>query len=120
VVIDNARDAMPDGGTILLICRTTSDRRVEVRVQDDGPGIAPDKLAELRQFPLGFTTKQFAKPDLQGGFGLGLWWVNQYLRRLGGEVLVDSHTGRKKHGTTFTLRLPLATAPGEDARERSE
>lgn len=120
VIIENARDAMPDGGSIHLTCRMTPGRMVEIEVQDNGPGIAPDKLAELRQFPLGFTTKQGANLGRQGGFGLGLWWVNQYLRRLGGEILVDSCVGRKKHGTAFTLRLPLAGEHNRTALERND
>jgi len=120
VIIDNAKDAMPEGGVIRLTCRMAPDDMVEIEVKDNGPGIAPDKLAELRQFPLGFTTKQQVNPDLQGGFGLGLWWVNQYIRRLNGEVLIDSHTGNKKHGTTFTLRLPLAEEHHSATLERND
>ena len=52
----NACQAMPDGGTLKLICRPASRRRVEIVVEDTGVGIPPENLGRI--FDLYFTTKE--------------------------------------------------------------
>lgn len=66
-----------------------------VRVQDTGPGIAPEDLGKV--FRLGFTT---------GGSGRGLYLARRIVRAHGGRIDVKSSPG---DGTTFTLRLPVLT-----------
>jgi two-component system sensor histidine kinase HydH len=68
----------------------------EIRVSDDGPGIAAALQARL--FTPFFTTK----PD---GTGLGLSIVHSIVKSHGGDVRLESEPGR---GTTFFIRLPLA------------
>jgi signal transduction histidine kinase len=67
----------------------------ELIVADNGPGIAPENLARVRE-PL-FTTKSF-------GTGLGLPAVDQIVVQHGGQLKIDSEVGQ---GANFTIRLPL-------------
>jgi len=57
-----------------------------------------------------FTTKPAA------GTGLGLWVVRQFIASWGGTIEVDSRTGIQKHGTTFTIFLPLV--PPVEAKKK--
>jgi signal transduction histidine kinase len=107
----NARDAMPDGGTLRVSAAPldlashappiplTADYAV-LTVEDDGVGMPP-KVRE-RIFDPFFTTKEEGR-----GSGLGLSTVFTAVRRLGGHVEVESEPGE---GTKFTLYLPLASS----------
>ena len=107
----NARDAMPDGGSLSLRARNlplSADELVgielapgdyvEVSVSDTGIGMPPDIVS--RAFDPFFTTKPIGQ-----GTGLGLSMVYGYIRQSGGYVLIDSEEGA---GTTIRLRLPRA------------
>jgi PAS domain S-box-containing protein len=113
-IVINARDAMPDGGTITLTGRNvvlgphdTPDplhgEFVALGVADSGAGIPPHVLPKL--FEPFFTTK----PE---GTGLGLSQVYGFTRQSGGTVTVESRLG---HGTIVTIYLPRS-APQPDAR----
>ncbi|WP_447974688.1 ATP-binding protein [Nitrospira sp. Kam-Ns4a] len=71
---------------------------VEVRIQDNGPGIPPEHRARL--FEPFFTTKPAGQ-----GTGLGLWTVQRIVMGLRGTVACESEPGR---GATFIVRLPVA------------
>jgi signal transduction histidine kinase len=77
---------------------------VEVRIQDDGCGIAPEHLHQV--FDPFFTTKKRGQ-----GTGLGLTVVAQIVRNHGGRVEIDSEPGR---GTCVTLRWPVAAPSWEE------
>lgn len=94
-LIDNAADAM-DGSGSLTISASNSDGHVLVEVADSGPGIPPETVARI--FDPFFTTKEPGK-----GTGLGLHTVHTIVRRIGGEIDVDSSTS----GTVFTVALPI-------------
>jgi signal transduction histidine kinase len=101
-LIINARQAMPDGGRIMVEVRENHEAHVaEIRVADTGTGIAPEKLRRI--FDPFFTTKQ---PDEQGagGTGLGLSVCRQIIEQHQGRIRVESIVGK---GTTFTVKLPL-------------
>ena len=115
----NARDAMPNGGTLTIeAANQTLDGSsaaagltgefVAVSIRDSGSGIAPDILA--RVFDPFFTTKGVDK-----GTGLGLSQVYGFAEQSGGRVVVASELGA---GTQFTLYLPRsvsdAAAPQAD------
>jgi len=92
----NACQAMPEGGTLRITCRTVSRRRVEVDVEDTGVGIAPENLQKI--FDLYFTTKE-------KGSGIGLSMVYRIVQLHDGEVEVESTPGR---GTRFRMVFPQA------------
>jgi CheY-like chemotaxis protein len=96
-ILFNALDAMPDGGSIAFTT-TTKDGRVVCSIADSGIGMPED--VRQRVFDPFFTTKG------ERGTGLGLSVVYGIIARHGGEVDVDSRLGA---GTTFTIRLPVAT-----------
>ena len=94
----NARDAMPDGGHLVIEVDQAHDaRRALLVVRDDGLGMEASTVAQI--FEPFFTTKG------ADGTGLGLSMVHGIVSQSGGEIVVDSEPGR---GTTFTISLPLA------------
>ena len=96
-LIVNARDAMPNGGEIVVSTRELEGHLV-IAVRDGGVGIAPDVLNHI--FEPFYTTKG---PD--SGTGLGLWICRSIASGCGGTLTATSTVGQ---GTTMTLRLPLA------------
>ncbi|HXZ98222.1 MAG TPA: PAS domain S-box protein [Candidatus Acidoferrum sp.] len=93
-VIENAIDAMPQGGT-LMVSSKQLDGSVEIAVSDTGSGM-PEKVLQNLWRPLQ-TTK--AK-----GLGLGLAICKRIVDAHGGTISVSSRTGE---GTTVTVRLPI-------------
>jgi PAS domain S-box-containing protein len=92
----NARDAMPEGGTLTL-STTQVGSLLRLAVRDSGSGIAPELLDHI--FEPFFTTKPEGK-----GTGIGLASVFGAIRAHGGSVQVSSEVGR---GTVFELDFPL-------------
>ena len=92
----NACQAMPDGGTLKISCRTAPRRRLEIDIEDTGIGIPPENLGRI--FDLYFTTKE-------KGSGIGLSMVYRIVQLHDGEVEVQSTPGR---GTRFRLVFPRA------------
>jgi signal transduction histidine kinase len=92
----NACQAMPSGGTLRMTCLLASPKKVEVRFEDSGVGIAPENLEKI--FDLYFTTKHH-------GTGIGLSMVYRIVQLHDGEIEVSSTPG---HGTVFRVLLPRA------------
>jgi len=106
----NARDAMPDGGTLRIATRNVAAEetstsphgrasggaRVAIEVTDTGRGMNTEVLS--RMFDPFFTTKPHGS-----GTGLGLTRVYTFVKNCGGHVDVSSEVGR---GTTFALSFP--------------
>jgi PAS domain S-box-containing protein len=108
----NARDAMPDGGSIdirVAECRADADPALQpgnylkVSVIDTGKGMSPEILKKAIE-PF-FSSKPLGK-----GTGLGLSMVHGLAVQLGGALQLASTVGK---GTTATLVLPVATAAPE-------
>ena len=93
----NARDAMPDGGTVTLSARPLGDQ-VEMRVSDTGQGLTPEECQRL--FTPYYTTRQH-------GTGLGLAIVQSVITDHNGKIAVESRAGE---GATFIILLPKAEA----------
>jgi PAS domain S-box-containing protein len=93
-LVQNALDAMPQGGTLTLRGWQAASR-VHLDISDTGTGIPADQLAQIFE-PL-YTTKQT-------GTGLGLYMVREIIAAHDGEIRVTSQVGS---GTTFTITLPV-------------
>ena len=114
----NARDAMPDGGSITLSARNVvlkpgsaagalEGEFVALAIIDTGTGMPPDVLA--RVFEPFFTTKPVGK-----GTGLGLSQVHGFANQSGGAVTLSSEPGR---GTVVTIYLPRSTNEAAECRQ---
>ncbi len=112
-LIQNANDAMPNGGALTIAADAVTVREpdasrrqiaegsyIRLTVADTGCGM--DEPTRQRVFDPFFTTKPVGK-----GTGLGLSVVYGIVRNGGGDILVDSAPGR---GTTFIIDLPVAHA----------
>ena len=115
-LVANARDAMPDGGTVVISIETTALLAANPRlpgpqngawsrltVTDEGTGIPPELLD--RVFDPFFSTK-----DRTRGTGMGLAIAFSIVEQSGGTLSVDSTPGV---GATFTVVLPAATGAAE-------
>jgi signal transduction histidine kinase/DNA-binding response OmpR family regulator len=102
----NARDAMPNGGR-LVIKAARDDKRVMVTVSDNGEGM--DREIVEKCFDPFFTTKPIGK-----GTGLGLSTTYGIIKSHEGLVSVDSQLNR---GTEFTIHFPLAL--GEEKHKQN-
>jgi signal transduction histidine kinase len=96
-LVQNALDAMPQGGILTLAGQRTATH-VRLQIRDTGDGIPAEYLSKIFE-PL-YTTKP-------GGTGLGLYIVQEILAAHGGQVTVESVRGQ---GTAFTLTLPCTAA----------
>jgi PAS domain S-box-containing protein len=113
-LVINARDAMPDGGTVTISGANVMldegegvepGEYVAIRVEDNGVGIPSDVLAKV--FEPFFTTKSVGK-----GTGLGLSQVHGFAHQSGGTIKVDSKLNK---GTLFTIYLPRASEEAASA-----
>ncbi|BAV65380.1 hybrid sensor histidine kinase/response regulator [Sphingobium cloacae] len=120
----NARDAMPQGGTLNIQTYAVPAARVRemghqilpagdytaLRVSDTGLGIAPDVLAKI--FEPFFTTKELGK-----GTGLGLSTVYGIVKQSGGYIFAESDPGR---GASFVIYLPVYRGADVDQAARPQ
>ncbi|WP_036168770.1 PAS domain-containing sensor histidine kinase [Massilia sp. 9096] len=115
-LVVNARDAMPEGGSITISTAnaTLAERQagslaageyVRVTVRDTGSGMPPDVIA--RAFEPFFTTKEVGK-----GTGLGLSQVYGFIKQSGGEVVIESKEGE---GTAISIYLPAVVSDALEA-----
>ncbi|WP_114952717.1 hybrid sensor histidine kinase/response regulator [Sphingosinicella terrae] len=111
----NARDAMPEGGTLVIGVELRTEPAgpdlndgdyVCLTVADTGIGMTPEVAARAAE-PF-FSTKPFGK-----GTGLGLAQVYGIARQSGGTMRIDSREG---HGTTVRLLLPRADTAADAAQ----
>ena len=108
-LIINARQAMPEGGTVRVrVGLDATGRLAEVSVADTGLGIAPADLRRI--FEPFFTTKTGPDETGLGGTGLGLSVCREIVEAHQGRLRAESRVGQ---GTTFTLRLPACPAPAQ-------
>jgi hypothetical protein len=112
-LVVNARDAMPEGGSLTITTRDAvlgeaelrqgaprAGAHVAVHVSDTGQGIRPEHIPQL--FDPFFTTKSAGN-----GTGLGLTTVYAFMRNSGGHIDVTSTVGQ---GTTISLFFPVVDA----------
>ena len=95
-LLNNAIQAVGQGGTVTVTTRVTDANQVMFQVDDTGPGISKEILAQI--FDPFFTTKPQGK-----GTGLGLSICHGIIERLGGKISASSIEGR---GASFIVKLP--------------
>ena len=113
----NARDAMPEGGTLQLSTHVTGEGPAEddelggpwVVLAISDPGVGMDEDVQEQAFDPFFTTKEHGE-----GTGLGLAMVYGLVRQSGGRIDLESAPGR---GTTVTLRFPAVDGDAQDLAE---
>ena len=102
-LVANARDAMPDGGTLSV--RTEADKEnVKIEISDTGIGIKEEHIKKI--FDSFFTTKDTVK-----GVGLGLSVCYGFIKDHGGDIKVKSNVGE---GTTFSIAFPVYKESTDD------
>lgn len=97
-LVMNSLHAMESGGIISIESAVRDDRYCEIKISDTGHGISEQDLEHV--FEPFFTTKKAGQ-----GTGLGLFVTRETVKAMGGNIKVDSGTGR---GTCFTLQFPLS------------
>ncbi len=96
-IINNAIDAVEEGGLIQISSYSKDEHFVRVSIKDNGRGIPRDKLKHI--FEPFYTTKEKGK-----GTGLGLSISYGIVQRLGGSIHVESEVNK---GTTFFVDIPI-------------
>jgi signal transduction histidine kinase len=98
----NARQAMPQGGSVFLgLLHEPDVQQVLLTVRDTGVGISSENLPRI--FDPFFTTKTGPDQSGRGGTGLGLSACREIIVAHGGRIRVESTVGR---GTAFLIRFP--------------
>jgi PAS domain S-box-containing protein len=116
-LVVNARDAMPDGGRIVISTRNVTlghheagslpaGDYVRIAVSDTGTGMPPEVVS--RAFEPFFTTKEVGK-----GTGLGLSQVYGFIKQSDGDVVIESKPGE---GTTIAIYLPAVRSEAQEDR----
>jgi signal transduction histidine kinase len=96
-LLQNAREALPGRGEIVLTATCDREYTVRISVADNGPGVAPEVIERI--FEAYYTTKE-------KGTGLGLAIVRHNAELYGGKIMVESGLGK---GAKFTLIFPAKT-----------
>jgi signal transduction histidine kinase len=108
-IINNAFDAVDDGGRIDIELRSDESNMVSVRVTDDGNGISEENLKHI--FDPFFSTKG------EKGSGLGLSITYGIVEKLGGKMDVRSEKGE---GSTFRVTLPVKKIESSSNTEEAD
>lgn len=113
-LLSNALRFSPEGGRILIDCQQDAQARIRISVQDQGPGIPLEKLAQLgKPFHSLEPGRQYLANDISMGLGLSI--STRLAQAMGGDLIIESVVGA---GTSVTLVLSPATAytPSETHR----
>jgi signal transduction histidine kinase/pSer/pThr/pTyr-binding forkhead associated (FHA) protein len=110
-IVGNALDAVEESAEPKVKVKTTKEASEEggwvlIHVLDNGPGIAPEKQAEI--------FRPFVSSKGNRGTGLGLAVSRKILREHGGDITVQSQVGK---GSQFTLRLPVRSPLAHEAQQ---
>lgn len=100
-VLENAISFSPRGGTIIITLKQDRDG-VELQIDDEGPGIPPDRIESVFERYVSSRSNQ-STPGRPPHSGLGLWIVRRNIEALGGEVRA---TNRDGGGLSVSIALP--------------
>ncbi len=104
-LVDNALAHTPPGGHVTIEAGI-SEGRAQLSVTDDGAGIAPEDLPNVKErFYRADPSRTRGASGRRGGAGLGLSIAYELVLKMRGELRIESALGR---GTTMTVVLPLA------------
>ena len=103
-LLSNSADAMPDGGEISIDCEIESNY-VIIYFKDNGKGISQEDIDHI--FNPFFSTKNAGE-----GTGLGLYITYNEIRKIGGDIQVESEVGC---GAIFKLKFPIIEEMCENA-----
>ena len=103
-IIQNAIEAMPDGGSIRIAAESVGAESVAICVSDTGCGM--DESTRSRMFEPFWTTKGVLSVAGGRSTGLGLAIAHGIIQRLGGGITVQSEPSK---GTTLTVTIPLGS-----------
>jgi signal transduction histidine kinase len=107
----NARQAMPQGGRLLVkLDHDPESNMVVILIRDNGTGIPADRLPRI--FDSFYSTKNGPDETGKGGTGLGLSACRNIVEAHRGRIRVQSTVGK---GTAFTIMLPVADASSAPA-----
>ncbi len=102
-LIENAQQATPESGDIIITLSTTEKMHI-IGIKDNGHGMDDDFIRN-RLFKPFDTTKGNA------GMGIGMYESREFIRQLGGDINVQSNSGK---GSIITLHIPLSSSHDND------
>lgn len=103
-LLSNAIKYNRDSGTVVVECTVTSPQRIRIGITDTGPGLSPDKVAQLFQS----FNRLGQESGSEEGTGIGLVVSKRLVELMGGEIGVESHVGT---GSVFWVELNLTQKP---------
>jgi PAS domain S-box-containing protein len=103
-LLSNAIKYNRDSGTVAVECTVTSPQRIRIGITDTGPGLSPDKVAQLFQS----FNRLGQENGNEEGTGIGLVVSKRLVELMGGEIGVESHVGT---GSVFWVELNMAQKP---------
>ncbi len=108
-LLSNAIKHTQEGGEIKLsVWKSGNEQKLNIRVADNGTGIAPEELPHIFEL---FYQSPYAKND--AGSGIGLAFTRMMVEKMGGTIRVESTLNK---GATFTITLPI----GHQYQEQTE
>ena len=108
-LLSNAIKYNKAGGTVVVDCAGSTAERIRLNVRDTGPGLPPEKLAQLFQ-PFNRLGQEHGAEQ---GTGIGLVMSKRLVELMGGVLSVESTVGA---GSVFSWELGAAAAPELDAK----
>jgi len=110
-LIDNALSFSPEGATVRVRARQNGSK-IEVTIEDDGPGIPADKLSQI--FDRFYSDRPLTDNKRGKNSGLGLSISKEIVVSHNGEIFAENRqqTTKTASGARFTIRLPLTTQLG--------
>lgn len=107
-LLSNAIKYNHAGGTVTIACKEVSAERIRISVKDSGPGLSPEKQAQLFQ-PFNRLGQESSGEE---GTGIGLVMTKRLVELMGGVIGVESAVGQ---GSVFWVELLLASEPRLEA-----